>query len=97
VWATETGTPYPDFLFPRQWLPPHWTFLADSSTGNCVTRRPFPSHRPQNHLPDCEISALDRIVHDSLRLALKGESMRKLTSKLEKYSEETDELSPMNP
>ncbi|MEO0804663.1 MAG: ATP-binding protein, partial [Cyanobacteria bacterium J06642_2] len=31
---------------------------------------------------------LDRIVHDSLRLTLKGESMRKLTSQLKPIEQE---------
>ncbi|MEO0769399.1 MAG: ATP-binding protein, partial [Cyanobacteria bacterium J06649_4] len=39
--------------------------------------------------PTLADAILDRIVHDSLRLALKGESMRKLTSKLKAEKETT--------
>ncbi len=47
-----------------------------------ATQLPVDQWHPQIPDPTLADAILDRIVHDSLRLQLKGESMRKLTSKL---------------
>jgi len=47
-----------------------------------ATQVPVDQWHPQIQHPTLADAILDRIVHDSLRLCLKGESMRKLTSKL---------------
>ena len=52
-----------------------------------VTQFPVNQWHQQIQEPTLADAILDRIVHDSLRVSLKGESMRKLTSKL-KTSEE---------
>ncbi|MEO0435264.1 MAG: ATP-binding protein, partial [Cyanobacteria bacterium J06656_5] len=46
------------------------------------TQFPVNQWHQQIQDPTLADAILDRIVHDSLRLILKGESMRKLTSKL---------------
>lgn len=74
-------------------------FLDDRyRRSSCLFATQFPVNQwhQQIHEPTLADAILDRIVHDSLRLALRGESMRKLTSKLEKYAEETDQLAPIN-
>ena len=47
-----------------------------------ATQFPVDQWHPQIQDPTLADAILDRIVHDSLRLPLKGESMRKLTSAL---------------
>jgi DNA replication protein DnaC len=47
-----------------------------------ATQLPINQWHQQIHDPTLADAILDRIVHDSLRLLLNGESMRKLTSKL---------------
>lgn len=54
-----------------------------------VTQFPVNQWHQQIQDPTLADAILDRIVHDSLRLALKGESMRKLTSKLKPEKETT--------
>lgn len=51
---------------------------------SCLFATQFPVNQWHQQIqePTLADAILDRIVHDSLRLALKGESMRKLTSKL---------------
>lgn len=74
-------------------------FLDDRYRRNsCLFATQFPVNQwyQQIQEPTLADAILDRIVHDSLRLALKGESMRKLTSKLEKQPEDADLLSSMN-
>ncbi len=48
-----------------------------------ATQLPIGQWHQQIQDPTLADAILDRIVHDSLRLILKGESMRKLTSKLQ--------------
>jgi DNA replication protein DnaC len=55
-----------------------------------VTQVPIPQWHPQIQDPTLADAILDRIVHDAIRLSLKGESMRKLTSKLKSQKEESD-------
>jgi DNA replication protein DnaC len=52
---------------------------------SCLFATQLPVNQWHQHIQDPTLAdaILDRIVHDSLRLALKGESMRKLTSKLQ--------------
>ena len=53
---------------------------------SCLLATQFPVNQwhPQIQDPTLADAILDRLVHDSLRLALKGESMRKLTNPLKK-------------
>jgi DNA replication protein DnaC len=55
-----------------------------------VTQVPVTQWHPQIQDPTLADAILDRIVHDSLRLSLKGESMRKLTSQLTTQKEDAD-------
>jgi DNA replication protein DnaC len=67
-------------------------FLDDRyRRSSCLFATQFPVNQWHQQIQDPTLAdaILDRIVHDSLRLALKGESMRKLTSKL-KPEKETD-------
>lgn len=48
-----------------------------------ATQLPIPQWHQQIQDPTLADAMLDRIVHDALRLSLKGESMRKLTSQLQ--------------
>jgi len=60
-------------------------FLDDRyRRASCLFVSQFPIHdwHPKIQDPTLADAILDRIVHDSLRLPLKGESMRKLTSPL---------------
>lgn len=60
-------------------------FLDDRyRRASCLFATQFPVNQwhPQIQDPTLADAILDRIVHDSLRLTLKGESMRKLTSTL---------------
>jgi DNA replication protein DnaC len=60
-------------------------FLDDRyRRSSCLFATQFPVNQWHQQIQDPTLAdaILDRIVHDSLRLALKGESMRKLTSKL---------------
>jgi DNA replication protein DnaC len=60
-------------------------FLDDRyRRASCLFATQFPVNQWHQQIQDPTLAdaILDRIVHDSLRLALKGESMRKLTSKL---------------
>ncbi|QZZ20275.1 IS21-like element helper ATPase IstB [Leptothermofonsia sichuanensis E412] len=54
-----------------------------------ATQLPVEDWHGQIADPTLADAILDRIVHDSLRLVLKGESMRKLTSKLHTHSQST--------
>lgn len=54
-----------------------------------ATQMPINQWHQQIQDPTLADAILDRIVHDSLRLALKGESMRKLTSKIQPDLETT--------
>jgi DNA replication protein DnaC len=58
---------------------------------SCLFSTQFPVNQwhPKIQDPTLADAILDRIVHDSLRLSLKGESMRKLTSPLEPQAEVT--------
>ncbi len=55
-----------------------------------VTQVPVTQWHPQIQDPTLADAILDRIVHDSLRLSLKGESMRKLTSQLSPKTQDAD-------
>jgi DNA replication protein DnaC len=55
-----------------------------------VTQVPVTQWHPQIQDPTLADAILDRIVHDSLRLSLKGESMRKLTSQITAQKEDVD-------
>lgn len=55
-----------------------------------VTQVPVTQWHSQIQDPTLADAILDRIVHDSLRLSLKGESMRKLTSQLTPQKEDAD-------
>jgi DNA replication protein DnaC len=48
-----------------------------------ATQLPIAQWHQQIQDPTLADAILDRIVHDALRLSLKGESMRKLTSQLQ--------------
>lgn len=52
-----------------------------------ATQLPVEQWHQQIQDPTLADAMLDRIVHDSLRLLLKGESMRKLTSKIQSQAE----------
>lgn len=58
---------------------------------SCLFATQFPVNQWHQQIQDPTLAdaILDRIVHDSLRLSLKGESMRKLTSKLKPPQEIT--------
>ncbi|MEM7066489.1 MAG: IS21-like element helper ATPase IstB [Cyanobacteria bacterium P01_B01_bin.77] len=65
-------------------------FLDDRyRRSSCLFATQFPVNQwhQQIHEPTLADAILDRIVHDSLRLSLKGESMRKLTSKVKPLKE----------
>ena len=67
-------------------------FLDDRyRRSSCLFATQFPVNQWHQQIqePTLADAILDRIVHDSLRLALKGESMRKLTSKLKPEKETT--------
>lgn len=67
-------------------------FLDDRyRRSSCLFATQFPVNQWHQQIqePTLADAILDRIVHDSLRLALKGESMRKLTSKLKAEKETT--------
>lgn len=63
---------------------------------SCVfaTQMPIEQWHPQIQDPTLADAILDRIVHDSMKVTLRGESMRKLTSKLTPQSgnDNTDPL-----
>lgn len=68
-------------------------FLDDRyRRSSCLFATQFPVNQWHQQIqePTLADAILDRIVHDSLRLALKGESMRKLTSKIQKETEKID-------
>lgn len=74
-------------------------FLDDRyRRSSCLFATQFPVNQWHQQIqePTLADAILDRIVHDSLRLALKGESMRKLTSKIQKQFEKTDMQSQTN-
>ena len=58
---------------------------------SCLFATQFPVNQWHQQIqePTLADAILDRIVHDSLRLVLKGESMRKLTSKVKPFKETT--------
>lgn len=62
---------------------------------SCLFATQFPVNQWHQQIqePTLADAILDRIVHDSLRLILKGESMRKLTSQLHTQTEKTTLLS----
>lgn len=65
-------------------------FLDDRYRRSCclfATQFPVNQWHQQIQEPTLADAILDRIVHDSLRLVLKGESMRKLTSKVKPLKE----------
>lgn len=65
-------------------------FLDDRyRRSSCLFATQFPVNQWHQQIqePTLADAILDRIVHDSLRLALKGESMRKLTSKVKPLKE----------
>lgn len=67
-------------------------FLDDRyRRASCLFASQFPIKDWHQKIQDPTLAdaILDRIVHDSLRLTLKGESMRKLTSQLNPKSEGT--------
>jgi DNA replication protein DnaC len=49
-----------------------------------ISQVPVPQWHAQIQDPTIADALLDRIIHDAIRLNLKGESMRKLTSPLPK-------------
>jgi DNA replication protein DnaC len=55
-----------------------------------ISQVPVPQWHAQIADPTLADALLDRIVHDAIRLNLKGESMRKLTSPLAASELETD-------
>ena len=57
-----------------------------------ATQMPVEQWHPQIQDPTLADAILDRIVHDSMKLSLKGESMRKLTSKLTTHQDNNHEL-----
>jgi DNA replication protein DnaC len=66
-------------------------FLDDRyRQASCLFASQFPikDWHPKIQDPTLADAILDRIVHDSLRLTLKGESMRKLTSQLNSKTQE---------
>jgi len=66
-------------------------FLDDRyRQASCLFASQFPIKDWHHKIQDSTLAdaILDRIVHDSLRLTLKGESMRKLTSQLNSKSKE---------
>ena len=56
---------------------------------SCLFATQLPVNQWHQHIQDLTLAdaMLDRIVHDALRLALQGESMRKLTSQLQPQTE----------
>lgn len=58
---------------------------------SCLFATQFPVNQWHQQIQDPTLAdaILDRIIHDSLRLSLKGESMRKLTSQLKPPKETT--------
>ncbi|MEL7509906.1 MAG: ATP-binding protein, partial [Cyanobacteria bacterium J06554_1] len=67
-------------------------FLDDRyRRASCLFASQFPIKDWHQKIQDPTLAdaILDRIVHDSLRLTLKGESMRKLTSQLNPKPEKT--------
>lgn len=71
-------------------------FLDDRyRRSSCLFATQFPVNQWHQQIQDPTLAdaILDRIVHDSLRLVLKGESMRKLTSKIQLPSQKNDPLS----
>ncbi|MGF1604029.1 MAG: IS21-like element helper ATPase IstB [Thermosynechococcaceae cyanobacterium] len=56
-----------------------------------ATQMPVELWHPQIQDPTLADAIVDRIVHDSMKLSLRGESMRKLTSKLNQTKEKDNE------
>lgn len=63
---------------------------------SCVFATQFPVKQWHQKIEDPTLAdaILDRIVHDSIRLTLRGESMRKLTSPIHTQQKETDNHAP---
>lgn len=92
-----------DLLILDEWLRDHLTpndareildLLDDRFRhASCLFASQFPIKDWHQKIQDSTLAdaILDRIVHDSLKLTLKGESMRKLTSQLN--SQVTEETS----
>ncbi|MEL6162022.1 MAG: IS21-like element helper ATPase IstB [Cyanobacteria bacterium J06627_32] len=75
-------------------------FLDDRyRRSSCLFATQFPVNQWHQQIqePTLADAILDRIVHDSLRLVLEGESMRKLTSKIQSSSQKNDPLSHSKP
>ncbi|MEO1148674.1 MAG: IS21-like element helper ATPase IstB [Cyanobacteria bacterium J06638_22] len=75
-------------------------FLDDRyRTSSCLFATQFPVNQWHQQIqePTLADAILDRIVHDSIRLVLKGESMRKLTSKLHQSLEKSVHPTLSNP
>jgi DNA replication protein DnaC len=73
-------------------------FLDDRyRRSSCLLATQFPVNQWHSQIQDPTLAdaILDRLVHDSLRLALKGESMRKLTSPLKHEPELINEENAM--
>ena len=62
-----------------------------------ATQLPVNQWHQQIQEPTLADAILDRIVHDSMRLVLKGESMRKLTSKIHRSLEKSQQPTHPNP
>jgi len=74
-------------------------FLDDRyRRSSCLLATQFPINQWHAQIQDPTLAdaMLDRLVHDSLRLALKGESMRKLTSPLKDETDLTAEENAMS-
>lgn len=61
-----------------------------------VTQMPVEQWHPQIQDPTLADAIVDRIVHDSMKLQLRGESMRKLTSKLTQSQQIANEFAKSN-
>lgn len=75
-------------------------FLDDRyRRSSCLFATQFPVNQWHQQIQDPTLAdaILDRIVHDSLRLVLKGESMRKLTSKIHLSLETSQQSTDPNP
>jgi DNA replication protein DnaC len=59
-------------------------------TASCLFATQLPVNQWHQHIHDPTLAdaMLDRVVHDAMRIVLKGESMRKLTSKVKLEQEE---------
>jgi DNA replication protein DnaC len=60
-------------------------------TASCLLATQLPINQWHQHIQDPTLAdaMLDRVVHDALRIVLKGESMRKLTSQVKSQADST--------